>query len=175
MATMTIAVLFVALYAGHQLGDHVVQSNASAMAKGAPTADLLAAGVHPWHGWAACLRHVASYTAVQAVALLLVAPRDGYGIAAALAVSGSTHAVIDRRWLVRLLVRAKGCQGWAEGPYLIDQSLHTGALLVAAVVGAAVTAAGGVVAVAASAAGLIGAALLGEWRMSVAARLARSR
>jgi hypothetical protein len=89
---MTIAVLFVALYAGHQLGDHVVQSNASAMAKGAPTAELIAAGVHPWHGWAACLRHVRSYVAVQAVALFLVAPLDWYGIAAALVVSGSTPA-----------------------------------------------------------------------------------
>jgi hypothetical protein len=167
---MTIAVLFVALYAGHQLGDHVVQSNASAMAKGAPTAELIAAGVHPWHGWAACLRHVRSYVAVQAVALFLVAPLDWYGITAALVVSGSTHAVIDRRWLVRLVIRAKGCQGWAEGPYLIDQSLHTGALLVAAVVGAAVTGTGGVVAVMASAAALVGAALVAEKRRLPAAQ-----
>jgi hypothetical protein len=170
MATMTIAVLFVALYAGHQLGDHVVQSNASAMAKGAPTAELLAAGVHPWHGWAACLRHVCSYVAVQALALFLVAPLDWYGIAAALAVSGSTHAVIDRRWLVRLVIRAKGCQGWAEAPYLIDQSLHTGALLIAAVVGAAVTGTAGVVAVMASAAALVGAALVAEKRRLPAAQ-----
>jgi hypothetical protein len=175
MATMNIAVMFVALYAGHQLGDHVVQSNASAMAKGAPTPEMLAAGIPPWHGWAACLRHVGSYIAVQAAALFLVVPFDWYGIAAALAVSGSTHAVIDRRWLVRLLVRAKGCQGWAEGPYLIDQSLHTGALLLAAVAGAAVTGTSGVVAVVACGAGIVCAALLAERRLSAAARLARSQ
>jgi hypothetical protein len=172
------AVVFAALYAGHQLGDHVVQTNAAAMAKGAPTEDLLAAGVHPWHGWTACLRHVGTYTAAQAVALLLtslVAPLDWGGVTAALAVSASTHAVIDRRWIVRLLIRAKGCQAWPEAPYLIDQSLHVGALLVAAVAAAAVTGTGGALAVTAGAAALVAAALVAEKRRSAAARLARSR
>jgi hypothetical protein len=131
------AVAFAALYAGHQVGDHVVQTTAHAAGKGAPTT----AGVHPWTGWAACLKHVASYTATQAVALAIAgvaAPLSGWGVLAALAVSASTHAVIDRRWIVRRLIEAKGCQDWRDGPYLLDQSLHAGALLVAAVLGAVV-------------------------------------
>jgi hypothetical protein len=171
------AVAFAALYAGHQVGDHVVQTNAAALGKGAPTADLLAAGVHPWRGWWACLRHVGTYTAAQAVALLLVsvaAPLGWDGGAAALAVSAGTHAVIDRRWIVRLLIRAKGCQGWPEAPYLIDQSLHVGALLVAAVLAGVVTGAGAATAVVAGAAALVGAALVTEKRLATAARPART-
>lgn len=177
MATVTTAALtaaaFVALYAGHQIGDHAIQTNAAVAAKGAPDADRLAAGVHPWTGWGACLRHVASYTLVQAVALALVrvvAPLDLPGVLAALAVSAGTHAVIDRRWPVRLLIRLKGCQDWRDAPYLIDQSLHTGALLVAAVCAAAVTTGAGAVVVAAGVAALLGAALVAERRFAEVAR-----
>ncbi|WP_345510733.1 DUF3307 domain-containing protein [Phytohabitans houttuyneae] len=155
------AATFVALYAGHQVGDHVIQSHAQASAKGAPTG----AGAHPWTGWPACLRHVASYGLVQAAALglvCLVAPLRWGGVVAALAVSTGTHAVIDRRWPVRLIIRAKGCQDWPEAPYLIDQSLHAGALLVAAVAAAAVTGPVTAAAVAAGAVGLVGAALAVE-------------
>jgi hypothetical protein len=166
------AATFAALYAGHQVGDHVMQSNSAAGAKGAPGPDLLAAGVPPWTGWAACLRHVGGYTGTQAVALALVclaAPVALTGAIVALVVSASTHAVIDRRWIVRRLIRAKGCQDWPEGPYLIDQSLHVGALLVAAVLPAVVTGAGGVVTVAAGAAVLVAAALAAERRLGAAA------
>ena len=129
------AIAYVALHAGHQIGDHVVQTKAAAAAKGAPTAEGLAAGVHPWAGWTACAAHVSTYVLVQALALgavRLVAPLDVHGVVAALAVSASTHAVIDRRWLVRALIRAKRCEDWPDGPYLLDQSLHHGALLIAA-------------------------------------------
>jgi hypothetical protein len=132
------AIAFVALYAGHQVGDHVVQTSRDANTKGAPTAG----DVHPWTGWAACLRHVGTYTLTQAVALALarlVAPLSLAGVLSALVVSAGTHAVIDRRWIVRLLVAAKGCQDWREAPYLIDQSLHVAALLVAAVLAALAT------------------------------------
>lgn len=60
-AAVTAAVGF-ALLAGHQLGDHPVQPDAVAAAKGQPTDDRLAAGVHPWTGWSACLNHVARPT-----------------------------------------------------------------------------------------------------------------
>jgi hypothetical protein len=159
------AVVFVALFAGHQVGDHIVQKNADAQAKGAPSDRLLAAGAHPWLGWGACLRHVGTYTLTQAAALALVrlaAPVSWTGVAVALTVSASTHAVIDRRWLIRYLVRVKGCQDWPEAPYLIDQSLHAGALLVAAVLAAVVTGVAGASAVAACAAALVGAALAAE-------------
>ena len=173
MSTAVTAVVFVALFASHQIGDHVVQTNATARAKGAPTTELLAAGVHPWLGWGACLRHVSTYTLTQALALALVsvaAPVAWSGAAAALAVSASTHAVIDRRWLVRLIVQAKGCHDWPDAPYAIDQSLHTGALLVAAVLAAVTTSGAGVCAVGAGAAVLVGAALVVERRLATAAR-----
>ena len=67
------ACAFIALYAGHQIGDHVIQPGAAVSGKGCPGDDRLADGARPWTGWVACLRHVASYTAVQAVALLLIA------------------------------------------------------------------------------------------------------
>ncbi|SEG89055.1 Protein of unknown function [Nonomuraea solani] len=162
------AVTFAALYAGHQVGDHVVQSDRAAIAKGVPDRERLAAGVSPWTGWGACLRHVAGYTATQAAALVLVglvAPLELTGMVIALIVSASTHAVIDRRWIVRRLIRLKGCHDWREGPYLIDQSLHVGAMLVAAVLGVAVPGAVGVVTVAIAAAALVGAALMTERRL----------
>jgi hypothetical protein len=168
----TAAVTFAALYAGHQIGDHVVQSDAVARAKVAPSSEQLAAGVPPWTGWAACLWHVASYTGTQmaAVALVfLVAPLDICGAIAALVVSASTHAVIDRRWIVQRLVRAKGCEKWREGPYLIDQSLHVGMLLVAAVMAAATDGMTWVLAVVAAAVALLAAALAAErWLGAVA-------
>jgi hypothetical protein len=55
-----------------------------------------------------------------------------------LAVSASTHAVIDRRWVVQWFLTAKGADDWTEGPYLVDQSLHLGMLLIAAVVASTV-------------------------------------
>jgi hypothetical protein len=171
----TAAFTFAALYASHQVGDHVVQSDWAATTKAAPSAEELAAGVPPWTGWSACLRHVASYTGTQAVALALVcvvAPLGLAGIGAALLVSASTHAVIDRRWIVRRLIRAKRCHGWREGPYLIDQSLHMGALLVASVLGATVGGYMGVLAVAGAAVALVAAALAAERRLGAWSRSA---
>ena len=161
----TAAISFAALYVGHQIGDHVVQSDWAATTKAAPSPDELAAGVPPWTGWSACLRHVASYTGTQAVALgfvAIVAPLVLAGAVAALLVSASTHAVIDRRWIVHRLIRAKGCQNWTEGPYLIDQSLHKGALLIASVVAATVGGIVGVLAVAGAAVALLAGALAAE-------------
>jgi hypothetical protein len=86
-------------------------------------------------------------------------------VAAALAVSASTHAVVDRRWLVRRLIALKRCHGWKEAPYLLDQSIHIGVLLVSSVVAAAVDSAGGLAGVLALSAGLVAAALEYERRM----------
>jgi hypothetical protein len=85
----TVAVTFVALFAGHQIGDHVVQTGADAAAKGAPAAGQLASGVPPWAGWAACLRHVGTYSATQAVALALVCGT------ASVALTGATSALAE--------------------------------------------------------------------------------
>jgi hypothetical protein len=137
----TIAVTFVALRAAHMVGDHILQTTAQAMRKGMRPArwPLL-----PWAGWGHCLRHVATYTATQALALavlLPITPLTLTGALTALAVSAATHAVIDRRWLVRAIVtrRADGGAGWPEAMYLTDQSLHEAALLGAAVAAALAT------------------------------------
>jgi len=171
--SIVVCVAFIALFAGHQVGDHVIQSDADARAKGAPTADLLARGAHPWAGWAACLRHVASYTLTQAAALALtglVAPLSLAGAAAALTISASTHAVIDRRWLVRWLISVKRCHGWKDAPYLLDQSIHIGVLLVASVTAAAIDTPAGVLGVLAVSAGIVLAALAIEHRLGSAVR-----
>lgn len=161
------ACVFAALFAGHQIGDHVVASDTVMQAKAIPSNDRLAAGANPWTGWAACAYHVATYTATQAVAILLVslaAPLRLAGVLAALVVSASTHAVIDRRWPVTLVIHAKKCTDWSNGPYLLDQALHYGALLAAAVLAAAVTSVPALAATTTAAAALVAVALaLERW------------
>jgi hypothetical protein len=146
MSTIGTALAFLgclaALGAGHLPGDIAVQSNTDATGKAYPGTDRLAAGVHPWTGWAHCLRHVASYLGCQAIALMIVLSVVAIpvpGVVAALAVSGATHAVIDRRWVVQRIVAAKGCTGWREAPFWVDQSLHWAAMFVAAMIAARTT------------------------------------
>jgi len=166
MAAVTAAV-FAGLLVGDHLGDHVIQTNAAARAKATPTDDRLAAGANPWTGWSACLQHVASTVLTQAAALALVAvaaPLTAAGAIAALTVSAATHAVIDRRWIVRAIIRAKRCYDWEDGPYLIDQSLHHGAHLSAAVVAATATTVTDSATVSVAAVTLVVAALIIERR-----------
>ncbi|THA22758.1 hypothetical protein E6R18_32955 [Streptomyces sp. A1277] len=134
---------YAALTASHEVADFWVQRDAEAVAKGG----------HGAEGRAACARHVASYTATQALALLaanrvLRLGLDWRRAAAGLAVSAVTHYAADRsggRWreegpstrLVRF-ARATGHAGWLErdpgaGP-LLDQAWHKGWIAVAAVV-----------------------------------------
>ena len=146
---MNTAVRFAAAYAvltaAHEVGDYWVQRDAEAVAKGG----------HGAEGRAACARHVASYTATQAAALLAADRGLRIGLswrhaAAGLAVSAVTHYIVDRsggRWreegpstrLVRF-ARRTGHAGWLErdpgaGP-LLDQAWHKGWIAVAAAVAA---------------------------------------
>ncbi len=133
---------FAALGAAHLPGDIAAQSNADATSKAYPSNDRLAAGVHPFTGWAHCLRHCGSYLACQAVALALVLAVIEIplpGVVAALVVSGATHAVVDRRWLVQRILAAKGCTGWREAPFWVDQALHWAAMFAAALIAARTT------------------------------------
>lgn len=153
---------------GHLFGDIVLQSDADAAGKVYPGNDRLADGAHPWSGWPACLRHVASYLAAQAGALLLVLLVIPVvtlpGITAALVISGSTHAVIDRRWLVRRILARKGCDTWPQAAFWIDQSLHWAAMLLAALAAARITTATGAAGVTAAGLLLIADALRVEHR-----------
>lgn len=160
------AAVYVALLAGHHLGDYPIQRDSDAQSKGMPADDLLAAGT-PWHtGWASIAVHVLSYVACQAVAILLISivvPLTLTGVWTALVVSGATHAVIDRRWPVDAIIRAKGgCKHWPGAAACIDQALHHFMILVAAVGAARITTMAGVVFETAIGAALIGWALVWE-------------
>jgi hypothetical protein len=111
------AIVFLVLLAGHLLGDWVAQNDWQATNK--------------TRSWAALTAHVASYHLLMGLLLLLIpVARDGWPVRkalAALAVSAVTHAVIDRRWPVRALMRAAGSPGFATvewGVIAVDQALH---------------------------------------------------
>jgi len=82
---------------------------------------------------------VAGYHLVMGLLLLLPVLRDGWPAwkaLTALVVSGATHAVIDRRWPVRALLRASGSPGFATvewGVIAVDQALHLTILALLAV------------------------------------------
>jgi hypothetical protein len=139
------AAVYAALTASHEVADYWVQQDSDAVAKGREGAE----------GRAACARHVASYTATQAIALWATNQRlhlklDWKRATAALAVSAVTHYAADRsggRWqekepstrMVRFARRA-GHAPWLEkdpgaGP-LMDQAWHKGWIAIAAAVAA---------------------------------------
>jgi hypothetical protein len=113
---MMTAIVFLVLLAGHLLGDWVAQNDWQATNK--------------TRSWAALTAHVASYHLLMGLLLLIPILRDGWPAwkaLAALTVSATTHAVIDRRWPVRALLRAVGSPGFATvewGVIAVDQALH---------------------------------------------------
>jgi hypothetical protein len=135
------ATSFAALWVGHQIGEHAVQRRADVQTKATPDDWRLANGAHPWAGWLSCLRHTATTTATQAATLALtalVSPLTWLGVASALTISASAHAVIDRQCLVRIIIQAKHAHDWPDGPGFVAQALHHGVLLAAAVLCATV-------------------------------------
>lgn len=82
---------FAALYVAHHVGDYWVQTDHQARHK----------GDSGWPGRAQCLAHVGTYVATQAAFLLVIdvalAPLPGGPALVALAVSGITHYLADRR------------------------------------------------------------------------------
>jgi Protein of unknown function (DUF3307). len=140
MQAATFAAVWAALYAAHSVGDHWVQTHGQARHKGSPG----------WQGRAACLAHVATLTAVKAVALgalvtvtgLVLAPA---AVAIGLAIDAASHYWADRR---TTLVALAGAVGKAEfhglgdpaaaptgtGAYALDQSWHIAWLFVAALI-----------------------------------------
>lgn len=131
MNAAVFAASFAALYAGHMVGDHVVQTDWQAANKAGK-------------GWVAAhamAGHIVGYTAAQAFALIVavVAGAPVLAVLAGLVFSAATHAVVDRRWPVLWILRRTGSANFAgltsggmNGPYLTDQALHIGCLFVAA-------------------------------------------
>lgn len=136
------AAVCAALTASHEVGDHWIQRDREATAKGAP-------GIE---GVRACALHVATYTATQAAALLAADRLLGLGLSwrratAGLAISAATHYLADRQgghWRdedphgVVKLAASTGHAGWLQrdpgAGYLMDQSWHKGWIAVAAAV-----------------------------------------
>ena len=126
---LTYAVVLPTLYAAHTVADHVAQTDHQAAAKAT--------------SWRAMAGHVGSYQLTQAIAVTAVTTLTGVRVGwpqllAGMAFSGATHALLDRRWPVRWLLRRTRSPLFAEmtiplhGVYLADQALHTGCLLIAA-------------------------------------------
>lgn len=136
------AAALAALWAAHDVADHVVQTDHQAATKATS-----------WRGMAG---HVGTYHAAQVGALAVL---RALGVRpswrrtlAAVAWSAGTHALLDRRWPVTRILRATGSPRFSRpqivvgptdgdtmagplplhGPYLADQALHHGALFIAA-------------------------------------------
>lgn len=123
------ASLFVLLYVAHLIADYALQTDHQAAHKADPGRP----------GWTADLAHAATHAAVTALMLGVgaVALHHGPGIAAAaLAVAfiAATHAFIDRRWPIRVLMARTGQRGFYEqgGAAHVDQVAHVTVLLLAA-------------------------------------------
>lgn len=128
---LKLAVLLPTLWVAHNVGDHLVQTDHQAG--------------HKVTDWKAMAGHVGGYQATQAVAVGAVLALTGlrcspWALTVGMAFSAGTHAFIDRRWPVRKLLQHTGSSGFADlttplnGPYLVDQALHHGCLLVAALI-----------------------------------------
>lgn len=135
---------YAVLMAAHDLGDHVVQTDHQAATKATS-----------WRGMAG---HVGSYAALQVAALAALrsagARPSWRRTLAAVAWSAGTHAILDRRWPVVRILELTGSPSFARstvidasavsdlgflplpihGPYLADQSLHHGVLVIAAAI-----------------------------------------
>lgn len=145
-AAARFAALYAALTAAHEVGDYWAQQDSDAVAKGRPGRE----------GIAACARHVAGYTAVQALAVCAADRAFRLGLtphrtAAALALSAVTHYAADRgagHWnnpgrdapAVVRLAHATGHSQWltrdpGAGPHM-DQAWHRGWIALAAALAA---------------------------------------
>jgi hypothetical protein len=128
-SAVVFAVAMATLVAAHQLADHIVQTDTDANAKAAPG----------WNGWRHLLIHVGTYHATAlamlvSTAVALDVPLTVTGMLAGLGFSAVTHAILDRRWPVRWILRHTGSAAFADlktplcGMYLADQALHYGCL-----------------------------------------------
>jgi hypothetical protein len=133
---ITFAAVAPTLYAAHAVGDHWVQSHTSACAKGSAGAA----------GHRACLTHVLTYLATCLAAIVGVTAALGLlgslsllGVTVGLLVNGISHYIVDRRKPLVFLARLTGHGGWIdsgdpEAAYKLDQSWHTGWLLISALI-----------------------------------------
>jgi hypothetical protein len=109
--------LFLLVLAGHLLGDFVTQTDRQAANKEV--------------SWRADLGHVLTYHLTMAVLVLPV--WHDWRAAWFLAISAGTHALVDRRWPTRLVLRSTGSKDFATvfwGVIAADQALHLSILAI---------------------------------------------
>jgi hypothetical protein len=163
MLAATFAAVFVALYVGHSVGDHWVQSQCQADTKGQHDENE---GQSSRAGRWACTRHVIGLTATKAVLLVLVVLALDVELTAAgtllgLGIDAGTHWWADRRTTLARLAQlcgksvfyslgtgahpahpvtgeGKPAASLGTGAYALDQSFHILFLFVAALLIAAV-------------------------------------
>lgn len=117
------------LTAAHHVGDFLLQTDHQAVCK--PAASDRAVVCSESESWRALAAHVASYHAVQVVGLLVANRALGLKlrpgrVVAGVAISAATHAVIDRRWPVRVWMDNTGSAEFRQhgGAMHVDQTLH---------------------------------------------------
>lgn len=111
--------IFPALFAGHMLGDWIVQTDWQAANKAT--------------SWRANQMHVATYHLTLLAAVAWYANRRE--LVPALTFSWAAHSFIDRRWPVKRLLQVTRSPAFAETPLGIlaaDQTLHVTTLAVMA-------------------------------------------
>jgi hypothetical protein len=139
------AVIFIALHAGHQAGDHWVQTSRQAEDKSLPGRP----------GRLACAGHVASLTLAKAVFVTAAVLVTGIRpvpvlLAAALLLDAASHYQADRRVTLAALARLLGKEEFwllgaprpgrddnpslGTGAYALDQSWHACWLFTAALI-----------------------------------------
>lgn len=127
------------LTAAHHVGDYLLQTDHQAACK--PATEDRAVVCSEGESWRSLAGHVASYHAAQVAGLLIANRALGLKlrpgrVAAGVAISAVTHAVIDRRWPVRQWMDNTGSAAFREngGAAHVDQTLHHTALWASALV-----------------------------------------
>jgi hypothetical protein len=129
----TFGVALLALLIGHQLGDHIAQTDHQADNKAAKGRTGLRAMVGHLLTY-----HLTAGAVLAGTAITLELPLSPTGLVAGFAFSVVSHAILDRRTPVRRLLRLTRSPVFAEqaspvcGMYVADQALHWFSLLVAA-------------------------------------------
>jgi Protein of unknown function (DUF3307) len=129
----TFGVALLALLIGHQLGDHIAQTDRQADNKAAKgRAGLRAMAGH------LLTYHLTAGAVLAGTALTLELPLSATGLVAGFGFSVVSHAILDRRTPVRRLLRLTRSPVFAEqtspvcGMYVADQALHWLSLLISA-------------------------------------------
>lgn len=135
--TARFAATYALMRTAADLADHWIQTDRQARHKAAPGTE----------GHRALAGHITTYVGTQAVALYAGNRALDLGLkpsrmAAALAISGATHYLIDRRWPISRAAEVTGKSAFYDlggplgGAYLLDQAAHHTVETIAAAIAA---------------------------------------